>query len=306
MRQDHDEPVRAFGSRLRGQAGVCKVIIECPHCKHDVNYTEPVLCDSVTRGLADQDIQLDIMGDRNQNMKLEEIFQFVEAKESGKRSASRLLHAQTQGAEAACSSYRRHKKESLISKHDNAAGSIQKPDLCTYCGKKGHGARSHVKLRQKECTAYGHTCKRCGKNNHFTSRSASDEHEGAVFESLCTASDEVSFPKVISLDHHLYSRLSDTWTRTHSKPQPFADLIVSTSPDGYSDHGFNINIKPKSAIVSCMADTGCQSCLSGMKTISRLGIGTNKLIPVTLNSPAVWLRTQNSLITLFSLLIINV
>ena len=296
MPQDHDEPVRAFGARLRGQAGVCKFIIECPHCKHDVNYTEPVLCDSVTRGLADQDIQLDIMGDRNQNMKLEEIFHFVEAKESGKRSASRLLHAQTQGAEAASSSYWRHKKESLISKHDNAADSIENPDLCTYCGKKGHGARSHVKLRQKECTAYGHTCKRCGKNNHFehvclaskrnTSRSASDEHEGAVFDSLCTASDEVSFPKVISLDHHLYSRLSDTWTRTHSIPQPFADLTVSTSPDDYSDLGFNVNIKPKSAIVSCMADIGCQSCLSGMKTISRLGIGTNKLIPVTLKMHA--------------------
>ena len=72
MQQDHDEPVRAFGARLRGQAGVCKFIIECPNCHHDVNYTEPVLCDSVTRGLADQDIQLDIMGDRNQN-NLEEI-----------------------------------------------------------------------------------------------------------------------------------------------------------------------------------------------------------------------------------------
>ena len=95
----------------RGQSGVCKFIIECP--------TLPsLLCDSVTRGLADQDIQLDIMGDRNQNMNLEEIFQLVEAKESGKWSASRLLHAQTQGAEAASSSYRRHKKENLINKYD--------------------------------------------------------------------------------------------------------------------------------------------------------------------------------------------
>ena len=144
MRQDHDEPVRTFGARLRGQAGVCKFIIECPHCHHDVNYTEPVICDSVTRGLANQDIQLDIMGDRNQNMTLEEIFQLVEAKESGKRSASRLLQAQTQGAEAASSSYRRHKKENLIKKYD-VPGSIEKADLCTYCGKKGHEARSHVK-----------------------------------------------------------------------------------------------------------------------------------------------------------------
>ena len=95
MHQDHDEPVRSFGARLRGQAGVCKFIIQCPQCNQDVNYTEPVLCDSVTRGLIDQDIQLDLMGDRNQNMKLEEIYQFVEAKESGKRSASRLFQSQS-------------------------------------------------------------------------------------------------------------------------------------------------------------------------------------------------------------------
>ena len=295
MQQDHDEPVRAFGARLRGQAGVCKFIIECQNCHHDVNYTEPVLCDSVTRGLADQDIQLDIMGDRNQNMNLEEIFQLVEAKESGKRSASRLLHAQTQGAEAASSSYRRHKKENLIKKYD-VPGSIEKADLCTYCGKKGHGARSHVKIRQKECTAYGHTCKRCGKNNHFehvclaskrsTHKSASDEHEGAVFDSLCTVSCAASFPKITSLDHQLYNSLSDTWSRANSKPQPFVDLTVSTSTDDYRDLGFNVNIKPRSAIVQCMADTGCQSCLAGLKTISPLGINTDTLIPVTLKMHA--------------------
>ena len=69
MHQDHDEPVSSFGARLRGQAGVCKLIIECPHCQHDVNYMEQVLCDCVTRGLVDQDNQLDIMGDRNQNIR---------------------------------------------------------------------------------------------------------------------------------------------------------------------------------------------------------------------------------------------
>ena len=154
-----------------------------------------------------------------------------------------------------------------------------------------------MKIRQKECTAYGHTCKRCGKNNHFehvclaskrsTHKSASDEHEGAVFDSLSTVSCAASFPKITSLDHHLHNSLSDTWSRTNSKPQPFVDLTVSTSTDDYRDLGFNINIiKPRSAIVQCMADTGCQNCLAGMKTVSPLGITTDTLIPVTLKMHA--------------------
>ena len=105
MRQDRDETIRSFGARLRGQAGVCKFLISCPGCDTEVNYTENVLRDVVTRGLADEEIQLDLLGERNQDMSLEEVLQFVEAKESGKRSAGRLL--QTQGAEAIRSQYRR-------------------------------------------------------------------------------------------------------------------------------------------------------------------------------------------------------
>ena len=32
MRQDRDETVRSFGARLRGQAGICKFIVNCPNC----------------------------------------------------------------------------------------------------------------------------------------------------------------------------------------------------------------------------------------------------------------------------------
>ena len=79
--------------------------VPCPGCDKEVNCTENVLRDVVTRGLADEEIQLDLLRERNQDMSLEEVLQFVEAKESGKRSAGRLL--QTQGAEAIRSQYRR-------------------------------------------------------------------------------------------------------------------------------------------------------------------------------------------------------
>ncbi|VDH93756.1 Hypothetical predicted protein [Mytilus galloprovincialis] len=103
MRQDRDEPVRSFCARLRGQAGVCKFFIQCPTCNTHVNYTDTIIRDVLARGISDPEIQLDLLGDKNQDMTLEEVTQFVEAKDSGKRSASRLLDSQT--VQAASSSY---------------------------------------------------------------------------------------------------------------------------------------------------------------------------------------------------------
>ena len=62
MQQDRDEPIRNFGARLRGQAGVCKFTTKCPNCERNVDYTEHIIRDVLTRGLEDQDIQLDLLG----------------------------------------------------------------------------------------------------------------------------------------------------------------------------------------------------------------------------------------------------
>ena len=80
MRQDRDETVRSFGARIRGQASVCKFLIKCPGCDKEVNYTDAILRDVVTKGISDPEIQLDLLGDKNQDMPLEDIFKFVEAK----------------------------------------------------------------------------------------------------------------------------------------------------------------------------------------------------------------------------------
>ena len=53
MTQDREETVRAFGARLRGQAGVCKFVLKCSNCSEDMNYTDAILRDVLTRGLYD-------------------------------------------------------------------------------------------------------------------------------------------------------------------------------------------------------------------------------------------------------------
>ena len=88
MRQDRDETIRSFGARIRGQANVCKYIIPCTACNEEVSYTDEILRDVLIRGVADPEIRLDLLQDKNQDMVLEEVFKFIEAKEAGKRSAS--------------------------------------------------------------------------------------------------------------------------------------------------------------------------------------------------------------------------
>ena len=63
MRQDRDETVRGFGARFRGQASACKFVITWPGC-NNVNYTEEILRNVLTRGIADPKLQLNLFGDK--------------------------------------------------------------------------------------------------------------------------------------------------------------------------------------------------------------------------------------------------
>ena len=160
MKQDRDEPIRAYGARLRGQEGVCKYTLSCPGCNRDVHYMEAILRDVLCRGLADNEIQMDLLGDSNQDMTLEQVLRFVEAKEAGKRSAARLLIPQA-ADHVAGSSYKRQKK--LPPR--NQQGPNQ--DSCTYCGTKGHGKNAPTRTRRSECPAFGTQCSHCGRDHHY-------------------------------------------------------------------------------------------------------------------------------------------
>ncbi|MCG8044423.1 MAG: reverse transcriptase family protein, partial [Candidatus Thiodiazotropha endolucinida] len=325
MRQDREETVRSFGARIRGQADICRFTIKCPGCDADVNYTDAIMRDVLSRGLVDPEIQMDLLGDKNQEMSLEDVFQFVEAKEAGKRSASRLLDS----VEAATFSSYKKTKQHKPNKADNDS------ELCSYCGKRGHGKQSTARIRRTQCPAYGHRCEHCKREHHFESvcRSKDDvygrskdytarkarrqpprdpDHENAVFDALCTLFDQSSREvdptmelfdlssrdggptmdnvcsvtrgnHTIPLDHHVYDNKSDTWVRRSSKPQPFINVTVQTHSQDYAELGFgDKHISSLSVSVSAMADTGCQSCLAGLKVIHRLGLRESDLLPVTM------------------------
>ena len=186
MKQDQDETICSFGARLRGQASMCKFTIWCPTCEVDVSYTENI----------HSEIQLDLLGDQNQNMTLEEVFQFMEAKEAGKRSAGHLLD--TLRANAARSQYCHSQQEALKQRK-----TTNNNELCTYCDRRGHGKNAPPRVRKTDCPAYGAICDHCKRANHFETvcwsktklrnqptdplRSPHGEAEGAVFDTLCTS-----------------------------------------------------------------------------------------------------------------------
>ena len=278
MRQDRDEPVRAFGARLRGQASVCKFTQQCPTCEANIDYTEAMVKDVLCRGLEDSEIQMDLLGDKNQDMTLEQVLGFVEAKESGKRSASRLLLPQATDAVGG-SSYRKQKKTPSKGAHQ---------DTCTYCGTKGHGQNPPTRIRRKECPAFGTKCDYCGKDHHFQKvcrakqdpKSAKNtEHEDVISDVLCevTSTDNI---KRTSLAHHVFDNVTKEWLRRRSKSQPYIRLQMSTQREDYNHFGFPLRAPQARSFISAMADTGCQSCLAGLKVMKKLGLSVRDLIPV--------------------------
>ena len=283
MRQDRDETVRSYGARLRGQADICKFLIKCPGCDINVNYTDAIMRDVLTRGISNPEIQLDLLGNKNQDMMLEEVFQFVEAKEAGKRSVSSLLDSHS-SVDAASSTYRKAKVTTIK----------EKQDLCGYCGRRGHGKSAPVSFRQTRCPAYGHTCTHCDRPHHIesvcrskekTKRSspgAPHDNEGAIFDALCSChtTETPHHGSTVPLDHHVYDNLTNTWLKKRSSPQPFIDVTIRIVPDDCSAFGLSLSTPTVSCSVPAMADTGCQSCLAGIKVIRRLGLRQLDLLPV--------------------------
>ena len=114
MHQDREETVRSFYARLKGQANTCNFSISCSECQHAVNYSEHIIRDILIKGIADPDIQLDLLGTITPEMTLERVIKFIEAKEAGKRSVSKLNENQIINSRK--SSYRQTKNQNFKDK----------------------------------------------------------------------------------------------------------------------------------------------------------------------------------------------
>jgi len=87
LRQDKGEPIRKFAGRIRSLATVSAYSVTCTQCKVAVTYTDEVIMDQVIAGIADLQIQKDVLSHPDAaNLTLEKLLVFIEGKESGQTS----------------------------------------------------------------------------------------------------------------------------------------------------------------------------------------------------------------------------
>ena len=118
MVQDRGEPIRSFAARLRRQAEVCMFTLKCPGCARVNNQGEQRVAGQLCIGLADPEIQEDLLKDPNQAMSVEETTRFVEVRAAGKRSAvtittptsTNVIDEETDQGEAINSGYRKQQR----------------------------------------------------------------------------------------------------------------------------------------------------------------------------------------------------
>ena len=139
LHQDKGEPIRRFAGRIRGLASVSEYSAQCTSCNKPVTYTDEVIMDQVIAGIADLEIQKDVLSlPEAKTFNLEKLLSFIEGKESGMTS------------------------QGLMSGNKvNVNLEIKGKDMkCKFCGDP------HI-FGKKNCKAAGKQCEKCGKKDHF-------------------------------------------------------------------------------------------------------------------------------------------
>ena len=168
---------------------------------------------------------MDLLGDKNQDMTLEQALKFDEAKEAGKRSASRLLlycHKQQMQWLAVRTSGRRNRRQ--------GPHHLRIKILAHIAGRKGTGKNSPTRIRRAECPAFSTNCNHplwqrsrfwavCRRKTGAKS-TKSTGREDAIFDTLCQVTSTDS-AKHATLDHHVFDQTTEEWLRKRSKSQPY-------------------------------------------------------------------------------------
>ena len=286
MRQGRDEPIRAFCARLRGQAALCDLNVKCQGCRGYASYAEDAVGNGIYVGLADLDVQRDLFSDENQARTVPELLRFVEARETGRLATSKLATPQT--LESINSSYKRLQKPVQGDR-------TPKDDTCSYCGGTGHGRNSPTRIRRTKCPAFGKKCGNCARDHHLAKVCRSNavqaaaqqdvdpsDYSNVLVDNACV----LTTHGICTLDHHIYDQSSGLWLRRQSKPQPLIQLEVELNSADYSRLGLTLDTGNRRISAEAMADTGCQSCLSGTAIMDKLGLTSGDLINVTLTMRA--------------------
>ena len=169
LKQNENETIQKFISRVRGQALTCdfKIKTKCSKvgCSQETenSYADKLSAFIIVRGLYDLDIQEDVLklaATSEDDLDLKKITEVVLAQEMGSRSR-RLLNDENMGL----NKLSQYKKQN----QNRQADARVLNERCAHCGEFGHGHSASVEVREALCPAFGKQCAKCKLNNHYTS-----------------------------------------------------------------------------------------------------------------------------------------
>ena len=293
--------IRTFFAQLKGMAAPCgyTVASTCV-CGVDktIDYSDKVIQDQLVRGIADQEILADLLGDEKTDRTTEEIVEYIARKEQAKSERGTVAG------------------ENITA---GLANRKQGSKPCRGCDGPDHGGRSQ---RLTECPARDVTCERCMIRGHYTKKcikckdcqqwghgSKKSKHckadkeekvtggvntrvdtEGFVMASLVSSISNKAEMRLatvgsrkgrtIPLTHHIFTERG--WTAAQSDPHPSIEMTTSACPDDHAQFGHPIHhgSDPGSSTQTVICDTGCMSTAIPPAAAYRVGLKKKDFIPV--------------------------
>ena len=296
--QSPEEPINRFVAKLRAKADRCNFTHQCTAtgCDELISYAEQMVKDQMTCGLADKDIQQEVLAKSKELSTFKDTYSLIEAYELGKQAKSQLDARNTTEVNAArASQYKANQ-----SKHKKNFGDKQQAQAvkCLGCGTTKHSGQP----RDRKCPAWGEICYKCNKVNHFsrvcqqgqTNETAPKKEEPSVgaataLEELTDASTSwflafgVEIAQMINnADKTLPHVEWDGNKFVRSKPPPLPSITVKVTPL-LKFHEQFLGVKLPSdfvvATVVAYTDTCAQTCIAGSMILRELNIDQRLLIP---------------------------
>ena len=259
MTQDHEESVRVFGARLRGQSATCQYTKACI-CSLVVDYTEENVADALITGIADPEIKQGLLGEPDQPLSMERAMLYVESKEAAKTSVSLLDPGTSMGWFVRAAT----RKQLEPGVHNPTATRTMRS--VTSAGGRGTGSTPRS-LYTAPNTLHSATP---GKKNHTdrVCRTKQPLTENAIFGTCCDITTHET-GGCRTLDHHVFSK--DRWVKRQFLPQPTRHLLVRLIPDDYDQLKIARHPHAAQCNIDGMPNTGCQCCLVGTHILQHSG-----------------------------------
>lgn len=291
MCQDHNEDIRHFAARVKGQANLCNYVIQCSSCNSPVSYAEEEICDQLCTGLSDSEIQKEVLARRQtQPSTTEDLIAFIEDREAGKRSQTALTSS---GSVSKISAYKQSKRKPPETTPQGAGTG----DICSYCGETGHGRRAPKAQRRQICPAFNKTCEKCHIPGHITKMCRSNKSERKI-NTISLDDQNTNFlgsievagirntNKSITISHKEYTAISG-WVTNNNKKHPQITVGIEVSKEDFESFGLPLPKKEYSSISRiAIADTGAMIMVGGDELLPALGLEKSDLIPVRIELSA--------------------